>query len=143
MAARNVVLDARVAYLRWLGMAIGRDTKISLKARIDKTNPRGVHIGDGTLIAVDATVLAHDLVRTLHTDTYIGRNCFIGTRATILPGVTVGDNCIVAAGAVVNTDLPSGTIAAGNPARVVRSGVTTRKWGILEDGYQAALSLYD
>lgn len=143
MAARNALLDARVFYFRRMGMTIGRDTKISLKARLDTTNPRGIHIGDGTLIAFDATVLAHDLVRTLHTDTYIGRNCFIGTRATVLPGLRIGDNCIIAAGAVVTMDIPSGSIVAGNPARVVRSGVTTRKWGILEDGYRAALSLYD
>lgn len=50
----------------------------------------------------------------------IGSMVFIGQRATILPGVTIGDNVIVAAGAVVSTDVPSRSIVAGNPARIVR-----------------------
>jgi acetyltransferase-like isoleucine patch superfamily enzyme len=51
----------------------------------------------------------------------VGDNCFIGLRAILLPGVTVGDNCVIAAGAVVNRDIPDGSIAAGVPARVVSS----------------------
>jgi acetyltransferase-like isoleucine patch superfamily enzyme len=124
-------------------MEIGEDTQISLKARIDKTNPRGIHIGRGTLIAFDATILAHDLARVIHTDTHIGSNCFIGTRAIVLPGVTIGDNCIIAAGAVVNADVPPGSIAAGNPAKIVRSGISTRKWGVLEDAFQEAVLFND
>lgn len=139
LAARRAILAARVLYFRKLGMEIGDDTQISLKARIDKTNPRGIHIGSGTLIAFDATVLAHDLARVIHTDTHIGGNCFIGTRAIVLPGVTIGDNCIVAAGAVVNADVPSGSVVVGNPARIVRSGIRTRKWGVLEDAFQEAV----
>jgi acetyltransferase-like isoleucine patch superfamily enzyme len=142
-SARRKILAVRTSYLRWLGMEIGADTQISLKARLDKTNPRGVHIGAGTLIAFDATILAHDLARVLHTDTYIGRNCFIGTRATILPGITIGDSCVVAAGAVVNTDVPSGSIVAGNPSRVIKSGIRTMKWGVLEESYRIAQNLYD
>lgn len=46
----------------------------------------------------------------------IGDNVWIGANATILPGVTIGDNSVVAAGAVVNTDVPSGVLVAGNPA---------------------------
>lgn len=134
-----MLLDLRVAYFRHLGMTIGRDTQISLKARIDRTNPRGVHIGDGTLIAFDATVLTHDLARVGHYDTFIGRNCFIAARSVILPGIHIGDSCIVAAGAVVTKDVPDGSIVAGNPARVVRSGIKTMKWGVLEDAYREAL----
>lgn len=139
LAVRYALLDLRVAYFRRLGMTIGRDTQISLKARIDRTNPRGVHIGDGTLIAFDATVLTHDLARVGHYDTFIGRNCFIAARSVILPGIHIGDSCIVAAGAVVTKDVPDGSIVAGNPARVVRSGIKTMKWGVLEDAYREAL----
>ncbi|YCM42402.1 acyltransferase [Verrucomicrobiaceae bacterium 227] len=51
----------------------------------------------------------------------IGDNVWIGTRAIILPGVTVGSHSIVAAGAVVTKDVPEYSIVGGNPARVIRS----------------------
>lgn len=141
LRGRRAVLDLRVVYFRSLGMTIGDDTQISMKARLDRTNPRGVHIGRGTLIAFDVTILTHDLARVLHTDTFIGENCFIGTRATILPGVRIGNQSIVAAGSVVTTDIPSGCIVAGNPARVIKSGIRTMKWGVLEDAYREAVVL--
>ena len=50
----------------------------------------------------------------------IGNNVWIGGNVTILPGVTIGDNCTIGAGAVVTHDIPAGSIAAGNPARVIR-----------------------
>lgn len=141
LAVRRLILDLRVAYFRHLGMTIGRDTQISLKARIDKTNPRGIHIGDETLIAFDATVLAHDLVRVGHYDTYIGDRCFIAARSVILPGIHIGDGCIIAAGAVVTKDVPSGSIVAGNPGTIIKSGIKTLKWGVLEEAYRAALEI--
>lgn len=140
---RNRALDIRVARLRRLGMKIGSDTQISLKAHLDKTNPRGIHIGNGTLVAFGAVILSHDLARVLHTDTYVGANCFIGARAIVLPGVHIGDNCVVAAGSVVTHDMPSGCIVGGNPARVIKSGIKTRKWGVLEDAYQEAVLVND
>ncbi|MFD1003438.1 sugar O-acetyltransferase [Ohtaekwangia kribbensis] len=51
----------------------------------------------------------------------IKRNAWIGAGATILPGVTVGENAIVAAGAVVNKDVPANTIAGGVPAKFIRT----------------------
>jgi acetyltransferase-like isoleucine patch superfamily enzyme len=50
----------------------------------------------------------------------IGRNAFIGDRAIILKGVTIGADAVVGAGSVVTTDVPAGVVVAGNPARVVR-----------------------
>lgn len=80
-------------------MDIGENCRISLKAHLDKSiNPRGIHIGEGTDILNGAMLLAHDACRRLKADTYIGRNCVIGTRAIVLPGVTIGDSSIVAAG---------------------------------------------
>jgi len=46
----------------------------------------------------------------------IGSKCFIGTRCIILSGVTIGDNCVIAAGSVISHDVPSGYKASGNPA---------------------------
>lgn len=50
----------------------------------------------------------------------IGNNVWIGTNVSVLPGVTIGDNCVIGAGSVVNRDIPSNVIAAGNPCEVIR-----------------------
>ena len=51
----------------------------------------------------------------------IGKNCWIGAGAVILPGVTIGDNSVIGAGSVVTKDIPEGVVAFGNPCRVIRS----------------------
>lgn len=51
----------------------------------------------------------------------IGNNVWIGAQVCVLPGVTIGDNCVIGAGSVVNRDIPAGTLAAGNPCRVIRN----------------------
>lgn len=59
---------------------------------------------------------------------HIGDNVWIGRSAIILPGVTIGDNAVVAAGAVVTKDVPDATLVAGNPARIVRTLVVDDGW---------------
>lgn len=51
----------------------------------------------------------------------VGNNVWFGANVTVLPGVTIGDNCVIGAGSVVNKDIPAGTMAAGNPCRVIKS----------------------
>ena len=51
----------------------------------------------------------------------VGRNCWIGAKVTILDGVTIGDHCVIAAGAVVTKDVPANSVAAGVPAKVIKS----------------------
>ena len=51
---------------------------------------------------------------------HIGKNCWIGAGAIILPGITIGDNVVVGAGSIVTKDLPSGVVAVGNPCRILR-----------------------
>ncbi|QCL97814.1 acyltransferase (plasmid) [Agrobacterium tumefaciens] len=53
----------------------------------------------------------------------IGNHVWIGMRAVILKGVTIGDGAVIAAGAIVTRDVPAGTVVAGNPARVIKDGV--------------------
>jgi acetyltransferase-like isoleucine patch superfamily enzyme len=113
-------------------MTIGKDVRISLKVNIDKTNPRGVIIGDGSYLAFGATILCHDMSRNIQKDVIIGKNCFIGANSIILPGVVIGDEVIVAAGAIVTKNVPSNTIVSGNPAKPIRDGIKTGKWGILK-----------
>lgn len=50
----------------------------------------------------------------------IGKNVWIGAQVCVLPGITIGDNCVIGAGSVVNKDIPSGSLAVGNPCRVIR-----------------------
>lgn len=51
---------------------------------------------------------------------HIGRNCWIGAGAVIVPGITIGDNVVIGAGSVVTKDIPSNVVAVGNPCRVLR-----------------------
>jgi acetyltransferase-like isoleucine patch superfamily enzyme len=142
LAVRNLGIAAQLwVYRSWFGMTIGKDVKLSLRANLDLTNPRGIHIGDRTYLAFGAVVFTHDMVRLLHTDTYIGSDCFIGANAIIMAGVRIGDHCIVGSGAVVTKDVPSGCIVGGNPARILREGVRTGKWGILSDEYEYVIAL--
>jgi acetyltransferase-like isoleucine patch superfamily enzyme len=130
-AVREVVQTLRRQYfIRVWNMQLGEGTVISFSARLDKTNPRGIHIGKYSVVTFGAAVLAHDWVNECDRNVYIGDNCFIGAHALILPGVTIGDNCIVAAASVVVRDVPAGSLVTGNPARVVETDVRTTHYGI-------------
>jgi acetyltransferase-like isoleucine patch superfamily enzyme len=87
----------------------------------------GIRIGDGSLIGMNVTIatLNHGLPLETRNTTYpspvtIGKDVWIGSNATILPGVTVGDNSVIAAGAVVTKNVPENVVAAGVPAKVVK-----------------------
>lgn len=88
----------------------------------------GIHIGDGSLIGMNVNIatLNHGLDMKTRNTTYaspvtIGKSVWIGSGATILPGVTIGDRAVIAAGAVVTKDVPEGTVVAGVPAKVVKT----------------------
>lgn len=128
---RKWLVARRVVWLRRIWkMNIGPGSEISFSAKLDKTNPRGIHIGTDTGIGPGAAILTHDFIRTRHVDTKIGSNCHVGLYAIILPGVTIGDSCIIAPGSVVMRDVPSGSLVSGNPARVIESGLELGPWGI-------------
>ncbi len=91
-----------------------------------------IEIGDGTAIAPDVLIRDSDdhyLLNELGQKMYntkpikIGQGCWIGSRTIILKGVTIGDNCVVAAGSVVTKDIPANCLAAGVPAKVIRENV--------------------
>jgi len=130
---RHFILKLKTKYIYKLiyKMNIHDKALISLKAKIDKTNPRGVYIGKYTHISFGAIVLSHDMARSLHTNTIIGDYCFIGANAIILPGVEIGNNVVVAAGSVVTKNIPNNCIVAGNPAKIIKDKTSTGKYGVL------------
>jgi acetyltransferase-like isoleucine patch superfamily enzyme len=88
----------------------------------------GITIGDDTLIGhnVVLVTLNHDLASDKRKDMLpapivIGGNVWIGANATVLPGVTVGDNAVIAAGAVVTKDVPPNTVVGGVPAKIIKN----------------------
>ena len=117
------------------GMDIGQDVIISRSAKLDRAiNPRGIHIGEGTWILTEAMVLSHDHCRGLKADTHIGENCVIGVRSLIMPGVSIGNSCIIAACSVVTKNTPPHCVVAGNPAKIIKTGVVVRNGKIVEPG---------
>lgn len=129
---RDVILKVRYyVFTKLYHMDISKNSKISFGAKLDKANPRGIHIGDETYVTSGALILSHDFSQPVSKDTRIGKRCFIGANAIIMCGVTIGDEVIVGAGAVVTKDVPSNCIVAGNPAKILRTGIHTRRFGQL------------
>lgn len=97
------------------------------RTNLDGIFPQLVRFGYDCIISPTAMILTHDASTWLHTGKYrvapvtIGNRVFIGYGAIILPGVHIGDDAIVGAGAVVTKDIPSRSVAVGVPAKVVYS----------------------
>ena len=88
-----------------------------------------IYVGDYTLIGPNVTIATagHPINPTLrekalqyNASVKIGKNCWIGAGAIILPGVTIGDNVVIGAGSVVTKDIPNNVVAVGNPCKVLR-----------------------
>ena len=127
---RNALVRGRLEWCRrvW-GMDLDPTVQMSLSARLDRTFPIGVHVGPRSYLAFESRILTHDRTRGLYLHTRIGADCFIGGRSLILPGVTVGNGCVIGAGSVVTKDVPPGSVVAGNPAKVLRTGIAVGPYG--------------
>lgn len=107
-------------------ITIGKDVFINSGCHFQ--DQAGIEIGDGALIGhnVVLATINHDLDpkenrKNHYAPIKIGTHVWIGSNATILPGVTVGDYAVVAAGAVVTKDVPAMTVVGGVPAKVLKA----------------------
>lgn len=124
----GVFYDSKV-YIKfpWL-VEIGNDVSLNRGIEIYPSylTGHGVVIGNNVRIGPGARLLAagHEIVAPDFRDTggeiRIGNDCWVGAGALVLPGVTMGDGSVVAAGAVVTRDVPAYAVVAGVPARVIR-----------------------
>ena len=96
------------------------------------TEPELISFGDNVHVASNVNFVNHDITCMMFNymdkehhykirqgEITIGNNVFIGAGSRILYDVTIGDNVIIGAGSLVNKDIPSGTVAAGVPCRVI------------------------
>jgi len=126
------VIDESVAVFTPLYINYGKNTKIGNNVFINFDcvflDLGGITIEDNVLIAPKVSLLSEG--HPLHPNErqslipgtiHIKKNAWIGAGATILPGVTIGENSVVAAGAVVSKDVPANTIVGGVPAKIIKS----------------------
>ncbi|MCW8848475.1 MAG: N-acetyltransferase [Melioribacteraceae bacterium] len=112
------------------GASIGKNCKISSHTFICE----GVHIGDGVFVGHNVTFINDKYPRSVNFDgsmqteedwelveTFVKKGASIGSSSTIMCGITIGENSIVGAGAVVTKDVPPNTVVAGVPAKVIKT----------------------
>jgi acetyltransferase-like isoleucine patch superfamily enzyme len=122
---------------------------------IDTTRPSLVEIGNDVCFTRGCTILTHGadwhVLRNLYGEVFassgkvkVGNNVFLGTATMILKGVSIGDNCIIGACSLVNKDIPSDSVAAGNPARIIcsiKDYYNKRKVEYIDEAKAYALSI--
>ncbi|PTM56645.1 acyltransferase [Desmospora activa] len=108
-------------YRHLLNMQVGDRTALAFKVTVDLLHPERIRIGSDTIIGYHSTILTHEYLVDEYRlgDVVIGDRVMIGANTTILPGVTIGDGAVIGAGSLVNKDIPTGMLAAGNPIRLI------------------------
>ena len=117
-------------YLRSLirrGLRLGSNVSIMDGFFLDPSHCFLISIGDNSTLAPNVRLIAHDssmklvLNYTRIGKIDVGANCFLGDSTVVLPGVQIGANSIIGAASVVTKDIPPGSLAAGNPCRILGS----------------------
>ncbi len=116
-------------YSNWGGAHIHFGKNIYCNFGVTMVDDTHIYVGDYTMFGPQAVVATagHPILPELRQKGYqynapvrIGKNCWIGAGALIMPGVAIGDNVVVGAGSIVTKDLPSNVVAVGNPCKVLR-----------------------
>ena len=116
-------------YSNWGGRHVHFGRNVYANFGLTMVDDTHIYVGDYTMFGPNVTVATagHPIEPELrrqalqyNAPVHIGRNCWIGAGAVILPGVTIRDNVVVGAGSIVTKDLPSDVVAVGNPCRVLR-----------------------
>ncbi len=127
LIARNCIFNSlRIFLYRLQGVKIGRNVFIGIDCFIDDQFPHLIKIEDNVTISFRTTLTVHghhNKVSAIR----VKKNAWVGTNAVILQGVNIGENSIVAAGAVVSKDVPAFTLVGGVPAKFIKNVNTTSK----------------
>jgi len=116
-------------HANWGGRHVHLGNYVYANFNLTMVDDTHIYVGDCTMFAPNVVVAAagHPILPELRAQGYqynapvhIGRNCWIGAGALIMPGVTICDNTVIGAGSVVTKDIPANVVAAGNPCRVLR-----------------------
>lgn len=116
-------------HANWGGKHVHFGNNVYANFNLTLVDDTHIYVGDNTLFGPNVTVATggHPIDPDLRGQGYqynatvrIGKNCWIGAGAVLVPGVTIGDNTVIGAGSVVTRDIPSGVVAVGNPCRVLR-----------------------
>lgn len=113
----------------WGGRHVHFGNNVYANFNLTLVDDTHIYVGDYTLFGPNVVVAtaAHPItpelrmpVTQFNLPVHIGKNCWIGAGAIVVPGVTIGDNVVIGAGSVVTKDIPSNVVAVGNPCRVLR-----------------------
>ena len=116
-------------HANWGGHHVHFGNNVYANFNLTMVDDTHIYVGDCTMFAPNVTVATagHPICPELREKAYqynmpvhIGRNCWIGAGALIMPGVTIGDNTVIGAGSVVTKDIPANVVAVGNPCKVMR-----------------------
>ncbi|MBK7046998.1 MAG: acyltransferase [bacterium] len=111
--------------LKARGLVVGSNFHMMDEVVLDRSHCWHIVIGDDVTLAPRVRILCHDastknrLGYTLVGKVSIGSRVFIGASAIVMPGVNIGDDVIIGSGSIVTRDVPSNSVAVGNPARII------------------------